>query len=91
LDPVRDSLDDFVAVWIDRRLQERWVIRILLVIAVVMTVIQVIQGRRSSKTSGPLPEEVRHLEWIATFVACDSTPRNNKESIIHRWDRSVDE
>jgi hypothetical protein len=61
LDPVRDSLD-FVAVWIDRRLQDGWVIRILLVIAVVVMVIQVIQGRRSSETFGPLREKVRHLE-----------------------------
>jgi hypothetical protein len=68
LDPVRDPLD-FVAVWIGRRIQEGWVIRILLIIAVVVTVIQVIQGQRSSKTSGPLPEEVRHLERIPTFCS----------------------
>jgi hypothetical protein len=61
LDPVRDPLD-FVAVWIDQRLQNGWVIRILLVIAIVVIVIQVLQGRRSSETFGPLPEKVRHLE-----------------------------
>jgi hypothetical protein len=38
------------------------VIHILLVIAIVVVVIQVIQGRPSSGTFGPLPEKVRHLE-----------------------------
>jgi hypothetical protein len=42
------------------------VIHILLVIAIVVVVIQVIQGRRRAEPFGPLPDKVRYPEsWIS--------------------------
>ena len=43
------------------------VIHILLVIAIVVVLIRVIQGRRPLQRFGPLPEKVRYLEgrWSA--------------------------
>jgi len=64
-DPVRDSLDLWLFGLISGYTMGG-VIHILRVIAIVVMVIHVIRGRRSSETFGPLPEKVRHGEEVVS-------------------------